>query len=183
MTENTRAQNPAIDRAGTLAFFADHPGVWVAGLYMVGSTIGMLDSWWFLHQFGINVFLYSDVAHFLLASFREPGGWLVIAWTAIVVIGDYSSSLRVARSGSRRWWLRWYGSRRYRQFGWVFGVVVTVVYIAIFAGGRANAIYDGRRGKEVRVTLGALHAHEPRKRTPARRPTRAVSPAMTSAVP
>jgi hypothetical protein len=77
----------------------------------------------------------------------------VIAWTAIVVMGDYSSSLRVAHSGSKRWWLRWYGSRRYRQFGWVFGVVVTVAYIAIFAGGRANAIYEGRRGKEVRVTL------------------------------
>ena len=153
MTDNTSAQNPAIDRAGTLAFFADHPGVWVPGLYMIGSTIGMLDSWWFFHQFGINVFLYSDVADFLLASFREPGGWLLIAWLAIVGIGDYSNSLRIGRSGPKRWWLRWYGSRRYRQFAWIFGVVFTVAYIAIIAGGRANAIYEGRRGKDVRVTL------------------------------
>lgn len=153
MTDNTSALSPVNDGGGTLAFFADHPGVWVPGLYLIGSTVGMLDSWWFFHQFGINVFMYSQVADFLLASFREPGSWLILAFCTFVAISDYSGSLRVGRSGSTRWWLRWYGSRRYRQVGWMFGVVVAIAYLAISAGGRANAIYDGRRGKEVRVTL------------------------------
>lgn len=146
-------EKPALDRTKAVAFFADHPGVWVPALYMIGSTIGMLDSWWFFHQFGINVFLYSEVADFLLASFREPGAWLIMAWSTFIGICDYSGSLRVGSSGSTRRWLRWYASRRYRQVGWIFGVVITVAYIAIFAGGRANDVYEGRRGKQVRVLL------------------------------
>jgi hypothetical protein len=148
---NTRSQ--ARDRAKTVAFFVDHPGVWVPGLYMIGSTIGMLDSWWFFHQFGINVFLYSDVADFLLASFREPGAWLVMTWTTLIGLWDYSLSLRVGHSAATRRWLRWYGSRRYRQMGAILFVVFAAVYIAVFAGARANGIYEGHRGKQVRVSL------------------------------
>jgi hypothetical protein len=160
MAEDPNTKRQALDHARTVAFFTDHPGVWVPGLYMIGSTIGMLDSWWFFHQFGINVFLYSDVADFLLASFREPGGWLVMAFCAFILIWDYSTSLRVGHSGTKRRWLRWYGSRRYRQFGCIFGVVLTVTYIAVFAGGRANDVYEGHRGKQVRVSLTSDRAAE-----------------------
>jgi len=105
---------------------------------MIGSTIGMLDSWWFFHQFGINGFLYTESGDFLLASFREPGAWLLIAWAAVIGLWDYSNSLRVGHSAATRRWLRWYGSRRYRQVAWIFGVVLPSHTIAIFAGGRAK---------------------------------------------
>jgi hypothetical protein len=160
LVDNANIQNQARDRMTAIAFFADHPGVWVPGLYMIGSTIGMLDSWWFFQQFGINVFLYSDVADFLLASFREPTGWLIVAWTMAIFIGDYRASLRVGHSAPKRWWLRWYGSRRYRQFGWTFGIVLVVIYIGVFAGGRADGIYEGRSGKEVRFVLTSGPAAE-----------------------
>ena len=160
MADDSNTQRQAADRARTVAFFGDHPGVWVPGLYVIGSTIGMLDSWWFFHQFGINVFLYSDVADFLLASFREPGGWLVMAFCAFIFICDYSTSRRVGRSGSTRRWLRWYGTRRYRQVAWIIGVVLTVAYLAIFAGGRAKDIDEGYRGKQVRVSLTSDPAAE-----------------------
>jgi hypothetical protein len=42
----------------------------------------------------------------------------------------------------------------------MFGVVVAAAYIAIFAGGRANDIYEGRRGKQVRVSLTSEPAIE-----------------------
>lgn len=160
MADDPNIQRQALDRTRTEAFFADHPGVWVPGLYMIGSTIGMLDSWWFFHQFGINVFLYSEVADFLLASFREPGGWLVMAICAPILIWDYWTSLRVGHSRPKRWWLGWYGSRRYRHVLGISGVVVVVIYIAIFAGGRANDIYEGSRGKQVRVSLTSDRAAE-----------------------
>ncbi|HEX5045820.1 MAG TPA: hypothetical protein VFX89_01770 [Gammaproteobacteria bacterium] len=160
MRDDAKTESPGLDRTKAVAFLTDHPGVWVPGLYMIGSTIGMLDSWWFFHQFGINVFLYSDAADFLLASFRNPVGWLVMGCSAIIGIGDYSNSLRFAHSGSTRRWLRWYGSRRYRQTGWIFGVVLAVAYIAFFAGGRADGIYHGRSGKSVRVTLTSGPAAE-----------------------
>ncbi len=160
MADDADSQSQVLDRAKTLAFFADHPGVWVPGLYVIGSTIGMLDSWWFFHQFGINVFLYSDLADFLLASFREPGAWLVMAWTTFIGLWDYSTSLRVGHSVSTRRWLRWYGSRRYRQVGWIFAVVFAAAYIAIYAGARANGVYEGRRGKQVRVSLTNSQATE-----------------------
>jgi hypothetical protein len=136
-----------------LAFFAEHPGVWLPGLYMLGSTIGMLDSWWFFHQFGINVFLYSDVADFLLASFREPAAWLLVAWFVFIGTWDHSNSLRVGRSAKTRRWLRWYGSRRYRRASWTFGVILVAAYIAIYARGRARHIDEGRGGHAVRVWL------------------------------
>jgi hypothetical protein len=153
MTDNAGTQSPAPDRAKTLAFFVDHPGVWVPGLYLIGSTIGMLDSWWFFHQFGINIFLYSEVADFLLASFREPGAWWIMAVAIVAGIWDYSKSLHVGHSSGTPRWLRWYGSRRYRQFALIFSVAFVAGYIAFFAGGRASRIYEGRGGKPVRVVL------------------------------
>ncbi len=159
MVDDASTQSQALDRTKAAAFFAEHPGVWVPGLYMIGSTIGMLDSWWFFHQFGINVFLYSEVADFLLASFREPGAWLLVAWATLIGIWDYSTSLRVGRSAAPRRWLRWYGSQGYRRFAWMFGVVFAGGYIAIYAGGRANSIYEGR-GKQVRVSLTSSPATE-----------------------
>ncbi|HET7131546.1 MAG TPA: hypothetical protein VFJ95_04825 [Gammaproteobacteria bacterium] len=42
----------------------------------------------------------------------------------------------------------------------MFGVVITVAYLAIFAGGRANDVYEGRRGKQVRVVLTSEPAIE-----------------------
>lgn len=70
-------------------------------------------------HFGVDVFLFSDVSDYLLASFRTPTVWFIVAFSMVVMYLDQSASLRVARSPGARRWIRWYGSRRYRRFGWV----------------------------------------------------------------
>jgi hypothetical protein len=146
-------QNPAVGQRTPLQFLAEHPGVWIPGLYLLASAIGMLDSWWYFRQFGIDIFLYSDVADFLLASFRSPTAWLIVALTVVLGALDHAGSIRTGRSGSVPRWLRWHGSRRYRQIGALLGALFLIAYIVWFAGARATAIYEQSAGREVRISL------------------------------
>jgi imidazolonepropionase-like amidohydrolase len=146
-------QNPAVGQRRLPRFLVEHPGAWIPGLYLLASAIGMLDSWWYFRQFGIDVFLYSDVADFLLASFRSPTAWLTVALTVLLGALDHTGSIRTSRSGSVPRWLRWHGSRRYRQTGIVLGILLVTAYIAHFARARADAIYEQGAGRGVRVSL------------------------------
>jgi hypothetical protein len=137
-----------------------HPGVLISALYLLASAIGMLDSWWYYRHFGVNVFLYSDLADFLLASFRSPTAWLIVAWTVAIAVWEYTASLRRSRSPSRWRALRWLGSRRYRQASVVLAIVFVVGYIVFYAGMRADLIVDGRRGQEVRVSFATSPADD-----------------------
>jgi hypothetical protein len=149
----TRGPAEASRRAGLVAFLRRHPGVWVPALYLFASTVGTLDAWSYFRAFGINVFLYSDVADFLLASLREPGGWVIVALSAAIAAMDQWGSRRAARSTSIPRWLRWVGSPRYRQASWAAGLALFVAYIVLLGGVRADAVLDGSRGREVRVVL------------------------------
>lgn len=146
-------ENPPNGRRSLLEYLIDHPGVWIPGLYLLASAIGMLDSWWYFRQFGIDIFQYSDVGDFLLASFRSPTAWLIVALTALLGLLDYAGSVRTGRSGSVPRWLRWHGSLRYRQLGIAIGLLLLAAYIVFFAGARADAIYRPDGGREIRISL------------------------------
>jgi hypothetical protein len=134
-------------------FLAQHLGVGISALYVVASAIGMLDSWWFYRQFNINIFLYSDLADFLLASFRSPTAWLVVALTALIVVLDQLGSRRLSRRASTPRRLGWLGSRRYRQFSAALGFLMAVAYIVYYAEKRADWITDGRIGQQIQITF------------------------------
>jgi len=134
-------------------FLANHPGVAVSALYLVASAIGMLDSWWYYRQFNINIFFYSDLADFLLASFRSPTAWLVVGLTALITALDQLGSRRWGRAGSASRRLRWLGSRRYRQSSAALGILMAVAYIVFYAEKRADWITDGRIGHVVQVSF------------------------------
>ena len=130
-----------------------HPAAVIPGLYLVGSTIGMLDSWWYFRQFGVDIFLYSDISDYLLASFREPGAWLIVAFSSLVLLLDHAASRRFERSKQTSRWLRWYGTRLYRQSGWLMFIAMVTAYILTFAGFRARFVFEGRSGSELEVVL------------------------------
>jgi hypothetical protein len=134
-------------------FFTEHPGVGVSALYLASSAIGMLDSWWYYRQFNIDIFLYSDLADFLLASFRSSTAWLVVGLTGLVTGLDQFVSRRVARKSSPPRRLLWLGSQRYRQFSAALGILAGVAYILFYAEKRADWIADGRFGQQVQVSL------------------------------
>jgi hypothetical protein len=110
---------------------ADHPGVAFSSLYLVSSAIGMLDSWSYYRQFDINIFFYSDLADFLLASFRSPTVWLIVGWTALVTALEQLGGRRLSRRGSPPRRLRWLASRRYRRFSAAFGIALTIAFIVL----------------------------------------------------
>ena len=160
MEDGALHQPAHAEHRAAVNFLTQHPGVLISGLYLLASAIGMLDSWWYYRHFGVNVFLYSDLADFLLASFRSPTAWLIVVYTTAVGGWEYVVSLRRSRSPSKWRVLRWLGSRRYRQASLLLTVVLVVGYIVFYAGMRANAIVDSRDGQEVRVSFATSPADD-----------------------
>jgi hypothetical protein len=152
---------PHAEPSPAFRFLKEQPGLVISGLYLLSSAIGMLDWWWYYRHFSINVFLDSDVADFLLASFRSPTAWLIVVYTLVVAAWEYSASLRRSRRAPSKWRvLRWLGSRRYRQMSLLLTVVFIAGYIVFYAGIRAETIADGSCGQEVRVSFATSPADD-----------------------
>jgi len=159
--ESSTLHDPAHEEHGpAFRLLSQHPGVLISGLYLLASAIGMLDSWWFYRHFGVSVFLYSDLADFLLASFRSPTTWFVVLLVAAIATGEHVASLRRSRSASKWRVLRVFGSRRYRQTSVVLSPLLAVTYIVIYAGMRADAMADGPGGQEVHVSFATSQADD-----------------------
>lgn len=84
----------------------EHAGLVGTGLYLAATCIGMLSSWTFYQEFGVNVFHYAQASDFLLAAVRTPLATLAILFAVpvvwlIVELDDWLS----ARAG---WYRRLY---------------------------------------------------------------------------
>lgn len=130
---------------------AEHPAVFVSGIYFAASLIGLVYSWAFLRAFGINVFRYAEISDFLLASLKEPLTWVLTLLAVILVTFDNAMSLRVQRRGPSRLF-RWYGSERYRHINYLGLVVVIIFYLIEYATVKERKIRDGE-GEIVSVHL------------------------------
>jgi hypothetical protein len=151
-----QASANAIDAAqsgSTYRFLANHTGVAFSALYLLASAIGMLDSWWYYRHFHINIFFYSDLADFLLASFRSPTAWLIVGWCVLVTALEQLGWRRLSRAGSAPRRLSWFASRRYRRFSTAFGIALTIAFLGFYAEKRADWITEGRIGQEVQVSF------------------------------
>jgi hypothetical protein len=160
MEEGARHEPAHAEHGTAFRLLKDHPGILISGLYLLASAIGMLDSWWYYRQFGVSVFLYSDLADFLLASFRSPTTWLVVLFVAAVATWEHVASLRRSRSASKSRVLRMFASRRYRQTSFILSPLFAVVYIVMYAGIRADAMADGAEGQEVHVSFATSAADD-----------------------
>lgn len=134
-----------------LVLLHQHPALLVSAIYIMASTIGMLFSWDYLSLFGINVFNYSQIGDFLLASLKEPFTWAIVIVSVLLVMGDNAMSRRVERSGKRRF-LKWYGSGRYRAINYIAAVVMIVMFTHIYALTKKDKVLAGE-GRLVNVQL------------------------------
>ena len=125
-----------------LVLLHQHPALLVSALYIMASTIGMLFSWDYLSLFGINVFNYSQIGDFLLASLKEPFTWAIVIVSVLLVMGDNAMSRRVERSGKRRF-LKWYGSGVYRMANYIGAVVLIVMFTHIYALTKKDKVLAG----------------------------------------
>lgn len=108
-------------------------------------------SWVFLGRFGIDVFQYSQVGDFLLASLKEPMTWALVGISLVLVVLDSRASRRWGRK-ERSVWTRWYGSERYRQGIFVLAPLLIGFYIYVYAHYKAARVFAGE-GRTVAVTL------------------------------
>ncbi|MEE9142825.1 MAG: hypothetical protein V3U59_08935 [Gammaproteobacteria bacterium] len=139
------------ERTSPLRWFGENPALLLTALYLLASAIGMLFAWVYFREFGINIFHYTEVGDFLLASFREPITWVTVIAAVALIAFDNAMSRRV-EARSKRAWLRWYGSPRYRRINFIALVVLVVVYIWLFASLAARDVYEGF-GNRVTVKL------------------------------
>lgn len=149
----TEAPKDSGKPTGTFQFLLDNATVILPGMYLLASAIGMLDSWWYYRQFGINIFYYSDLADFLLASFRSPTAWLVVLLSFAILAWDTAGSWRDARREKSTWFSRIHGSVLYRRLGWIVTFPMVAVYIVIYADNRAAYILERNMGQEIEITL------------------------------
>ncbi|HAG73464.1 MAG TPA: hypothetical protein DCL66_14800 [Gammaproteobacteria bacterium] len=50
----------------------DHPSLLLTLAYLLVSAIGVIYSYFFYREFGINIVKFVDLSEFLLASIQEP---------------------------------------------------------------------------------------------------------------
>ena len=127
----------------------EHPALLVSALYIASSVIGMFYAWAYLRRFGINVFNYSQVSDFLLASLKEPFTWGLVVLALLLVVWDNAMSRRVQRRGPGKW-LRWYGTPRYRMINNFVAVYIVLSFIYLYATAQARDTREGE-GKDVTV--------------------------------
>lgn len=143
MTTEIRASSWVID------LVKRHPALLVSAFYVAASFIGMFYSWVFLGHFDINVFNYAQISDFLLASLKEPFTWALVFLSVVAIMLDNASSRRVQRKTKRRW-LAWYGSPRYRMFNNFAAVAMVLIFIYSYATVQARHVKAGD-GKRVNV--------------------------------
>ena len=126
--------------------FRQHPALLISSVYLFASLIGLVYSWALLQDFGINVFRYSDVSDFLLASLKEPLTWLLTLIVVASYVMDYFMSLRSERKGAGgrfSWYTKWYGTPRYRALNFLTIPPAVALCLYIFAEHQADKIRSG----------------------------------------
>ena len=130
---------------------SEHPAFLFTSMYVVASIIGMFFSWDFLRRFSINIFHYTEISDFMLASLKEPFTWGLVIAAVLLVAGDNALSQRAANREPGRW-LRWYASPRYRKLNYLVAVLMIVIFIDAHALFKARDVYAGE-GEIITVTL------------------------------
>jgi len=65
------------------SFFREHPTMLLTFCYFIITVIGVLYSYFFYQEFGINIIKFADLSDFLLASILEPLS--IIIFVGIVI--------------------------------------------------------------------------------------------------
>ena len=143
--------NDAQSRGRISSLFNEHPALILTVIYVAASTVGMVYSWSYLRHFGINVFNYAQIGDFLLASLKEPFTWLLVILAIILILIDNASSRRYQSKGRLKW-MRWYGSKTYRNVNYLVLICLILLFLHAYALEQANRTLAGK-GEVVEVLL------------------------------
>jgi hypothetical protein len=138
-----------------------HPALLLTVAYLAVSLTGLVFSWAFFREFGVNYYLFADLTDFLLGAVREPASLLASAGAVIAAWLIYRYSAwevsRLERIENRGRVLQGYISlnRRWLGSGWAT-VLILAVYalatISLYADWRVAALRAGQ-GTEVILSI------------------------------
>lgn len=131
--------------AGFSAFARMHPGLVVSGAYLSATTLGMLSSWTFYGQFGLNIFHYAQLSDFILSAIRMPAATLAIlfAFPAVWAVLHMDGVL-IRRF---RWYRFVYGPRWFRAIS--LSAPAILLYFGLY-GFAISQVYSARMAQHVR---------------------------------
>lgn len=137
-----------------------HPALLLTVAYLAVSLTGLVFSWAFFRQFGVNYYLFADLTDFLLGAVREPAsllaalGGLVVVW----LIFRYTTweLSRLERIQNRGRLLQSYiNMNRTLMSGWaslLFLALYGFMTISLYADWRVKTLRAGE-GTEVLVSI------------------------------
>jgi hypothetical protein len=79
------------------AFFRENPTMLLTLCYFIITAIGVLYSYFFYQEFGINILKFADLSDFLLASILEPLSLVVFALLVILSIFLFWCDIKIRK--------------------------------------------------------------------------------------
>jgi len=126
------------------SFIREHPTLILTFCYSIITSIGVIYSYFFYNEFGINILKFADLSDFLLASILEPIS--VIIFLAIVVAAWIAFTLDKKLSTKLKGYGRWL-KKMPKYFEPVFGVIaisiIAIMYVRYFAIANADEVKAG----------------------------------------
>ena len=119
--------------------FRDHPTLVLTLCYFLVTLIGMIYSYFFYHEFGINIVKFVDLSDFLLASIQEPFSLLIFLVIGVIVVALYLFDFWVRKRFPG--YGRWLQKKSDTSYTDPIGSVL-VIAVFVFFGVRSFAIYN-----------------------------------------
>ncbi len=124
----------------------DHPSLLLTLVYLLVSAIGIIYSYFFYREFGINIVKFVDLSDFLLASIQEPISIAIFCGISLATLVMYLPDFWVREKfpGYGKWMI----NRAAAKYTDPIAPILIVLYfvftlVSDYAIGNANAIKAG----------------------------------------
>ncbi|MFT5936456.1 MAG: hypothetical protein ACJA2D_001629 [Pseudohongiellaceae bacterium] len=124
----------------------DHPSLLLTLVYLLVSAIGVIYSYFFYREFGINIVKFVDLSDFLLASIQEPISIAIFCGISLATLVMYLLDFWVRKKfpGYGKWMI----NRAAAKYTDPIAPILIVLYfvftlVSDYAIGNANAIKAG----------------------------------------
>jgi len=119
--------------------FRDHPTLVFTLCYFLVTLIGVIYSYFFYHEFGINIVKFVDLSDFLLASIQEPVSLVIFLVIGVIVVVLYLFDFWIRKRfpGYGRWMQNKAAARYTDPISFVL-----VIAVFVFFWVRNYAIYN-----------------------------------------
>jgi hypothetical protein len=119
--------------------FREHPSLVLTLCYFLITLIGVIYSYFFYHEFGINIVKFVDLSDFLLASIQEPISLVIFLLIGVIVAALYLFDFWVRKRFPG--YGRWLQNKSDTSYTDPIGIIL-VIAVFVFFSVRSFAIFN-----------------------------------------